>query len=252
MPKKKEPGWKNTCERFVAFLDIMGFKDMVLRKPHYEVNKLLESLQPDIRNIEHTAIIGMKMRKGQKSIEEQVQTRRVIRPVSFSDSIILISVDNSFLSAVNILLNTGWIFQEAITKGLPMKGAIAYGEMTVDIENSLYFGKPLIDAYELHKEFQIYGVGFHHTAQERFDLEKEELLYGLVAEDYSVPIQSRKTTHHLLDWTMFCENPENSVKKLYNSVSGSTRLYVDNTLKFVREISQKKAELEAKEKQAKK
>lgn len=53
--EKKKGGWKTTCERFVAYLDIMGFKDRVYRESHEDVRKMLESLRSAIDVIEYMA-----------------------------------------------------------------------------------------------------------------------------------------------------------------------------------------------------
>lgn len=154
--------------------------------------------------------------------------------MSFSDSIILFSCDDSEESATDIILESAQILSDAITNEIPMKGAIAFGEMTVDTEKSLYFGKPLIDAYELHKELQIYGVVLHHTTQKRFeDINMKEILDSLFAGKYAVPMKSGRIIHHFLDWMLFSESPVDAVNKLYNNVSGTPRLYVDNTIEYI-------------------
>ena len=43
--------------------------------------------------------------------------------------------------------------ETALTNGIPIKGAIAKGIMTADFNKSIYVGVPLIDAYNLQKEF---------------------------------------------------------------------------------------------------
>jgi hypothetical protein len=247
---EKKGNWNDTPNIFVAFLDIMGFRDRVFREIHGDIRKMLESLRPAIEVVEKEAKERLQkqilLQKKNKALDTNSP---LVFPVSFSDSIILFSSDDSKDSIQRIIIDAEYIFHEAIQNEIPMKGAIAFGEMTVDTTNSLYFGKPLIDAYELHKELQMYGVVLHHTAQRRFEeLRKELILDDLVAGDYPVPMKSSKIHHHLLDWTIFCENPENLVKKLYNSVSGTTRLYVDNTLEFLDWLEKEKAKREQQKK----
>jgi hypothetical protein len=232
--------WNETPNIFVAFLDIMGFKDRVFREEHKDVKKMLESLRPTIEDIEKEA---KKRLQGQIPLQEknkaEKSTSSHIFHVSFSDSIILFSNDHSDESAMEIIINAAVVLSEAIKNEIPMKGAIAFGEMTVDIQNSLYFGKPLIDAYELQKELQLYGVVLHHTAERRLrELKEENILGSLFAGNYSVPMKSGIINHHIISWMLFSENPIISVEKLYNKVSGSPRLYVDNTIKFVRWIEE--------------
>jgi ABC-type Zn2+ transport system substrate-binding protein/surface adhesin len=55
--------------------------------------------------------------------------------------------------------------------------------------------------------------------------------------------------HYIIDWTFSLndnKDPFELVEKLYNSVSGKPRKYVDNTLEFIRWSAEEKAELEKK------
>ena len=52
---QKESAWKTTCNRFVAFIDIMGFRDLVYRNNHDEVYKMLYSFESDVDIIESIA-----------------------------------------------------------------------------------------------------------------------------------------------------------------------------------------------------
>jgi|WetSurMetagenome_2_1015567.scaffolds.fasta_scaffold397245_2 hypothetical protein len=54
--------WNETPNIFVAFLDIMGFKDRVFREKHEDVKKKLESLHPTIDNIQKEAKKGYKLK----------------------------------------------------------------------------------------------------------------------------------------------------------------------------------------------
>jgi hypothetical protein len=228
-------GWEDTCERFVAFLDIMGFKDRLQRDGHEKVKEMFESLRPTIEDIKRSKKViyakQVKLTNANSAIDD---LSSLIYPVTFSDSIILFSKDKSDDSAIEIIVNAALIMSEALKNEIPMKGAIAFGEMTVDKTNLLYFGTPLIDAYELHKELQIYGVILHHTAQKQLnELTRAQTLSGLFAGSYSVPMKSGAIEHNLVNWVLYTKNPLVVVRKLYNSVSGAPRIYVDNTLKFV-------------------
>ncbi len=101
---RKIEGWIITCDRYVAFLDIMGFRDRVFRESHEEVKKMLESLRPAIEFIK----IREKKIKGNRNklIYNDIDypTGPTVFLVSFSDSFILISRDSSMNSAYGILL----------------------------------------------------------------------------------------------------------------------------------------------------
>lgn len=247
--EKEMSAWNTTCKRFVAFLDIMGFKDMVFRNNHQEVYELLKSFQPTIGEIEEHArqILSGKLAL---NIEGTSRHRSIIRPILFSDSIILISNDDSLLSAFYLLNRARWLLYQAIVKGIPLKGAIAYGEQTADFDKSLHFGRPLIDAFELQNDLLLYGVILHHTMEKSLiEIDKNEVIRTALLHNCHVDMKNGKITHYILDWIPFCaekENPINLVSEMYKSVSGTPRIYVDNTLKYVRKVTKQKAELKQK------
>ena len=239
--------WKPTCNRFVAFLDIMGFREMVLRKSHEDVREMLESLYPTIEIMKEETTKRFK-RDANKDKEHKPDVITGVLPILFSDSIIFVSSDDSSESAYEILLYSMWILNQAITDGIPMKGAIAHGEQTAYLEKSLCFGKPLIDAYELQQELQIYGVILHHTMEKH--LIENNFIHSIEKDKYiskwDVPMKSGDITHYLVNWaseSMTEKEVLDMITKLYVSVSGNPRLYVDNTLDFVHWVIEKKAEV---------
>ena len=137
------------------------------------------------------------------------------------------------------------LLKEALTVEIPMKGAIAYGTQTADFEKSLHFGRPLVDAYLLSEELQLYGVVLHHTMESY--LREHKLINAVVkthAIQYKTPLKKCSVNHYCLNWTKMLnsaqDKPYEIVSKLYDTVSGSTRHYVDNTLEFVNTIEASK------------
>lgn len=128
---------KNTAHRFVAFLDIMGFKDRVGRTSH---SRLLAQLTDFNKAI--TGYIG-------KYQNTEIQLAQ------FSDSIVLFSNDITQKSLKTLAEVTRGIMQTAIKLQIPLKGAIAQGQITCDIPKQLFFGQALIDAYLLEEIYII-------------------------------------------------------------------------------------------------
>ena len=238
-------GWENTCNRFVAFLDIMGFKDMVQRKKPDDITNIFNSLYPTIEEVKKSAYQWQK-RDPNKTTENIVDRLSPIDfIITFSDSIILISCNRSIISAVFILSHVERIFSAAINTGIPIKGVIACGEMTVDTVKSLYFGQPLIDAYELNKELQFYGIVLHHTTEQYLrEIEMISATEGVESiVRYPVPMKYGEVYHYTIDWTISLNVkgvPFALVEKMYNGVSGKPRIYVDNTLKFINWLKEEK------------
>lgn len=225
MEEDKKP-WEPTCNRFVAFLDIMGFKDMVSRKSHEEVYDILN---------------------GFSKISEQIGR---LKPVSdlvyitkFSDSIVIFSKDDdiktfgSFIAIVNI------IFAEALIREVPIKGGIAHGKISVNKSGAIFFGQPIIDAYLLEEDVHHYGIACHSTIDSYIDksIVADYNLFDLYLE--KAILKSGNITHLMCDWykntnsftDIYPDKPmgiKEIIKKLYLGVSGAPRRYIDNTLEL--------------------
>jgi hypothetical protein len=236
---------KWTCERFVAFLDIMGFKNKLLVDGHDDVKKMLMTLHQVLKPIEKIGEIN-KLKEKMQNVDSRISSGAF--PIFFSDSIILISSDKSSGSLLVLLRYIEYVFREAISKEIPMKGAIAFSKVTADLDNSIFFGQPLIDAFELQNQLQLYGVVLHNTVEKRFnesDTHKSIKKYDIFR--YPVSMKTGKIMHYVVDWTKLLglaanEDAFEIIEKLYKNVSGKPRIYVDNTLAFLREITKNKAE----------
>ena len=236
--------WEDTCERFVAFLDIMGFREWVFSDIHDNIYKDLIKFQSAIKEIESqpNSYDSVTIERTQSTDLLTSLAKTQVKPVIFSDSIVLISNDSSAIALLKIFACVSWILQNALILKIPLKGAIAYGKMTADIDKSLYFGKPLIYAYELQEELLLYGIVLHHTTENR--LSKIEVIKELKEDiiTYLTPMKSGIINHSLVD--SFTASLKSNVLKVisdyYQSVSGKHRIYVDNTLKFAYEIQARK------------
>lgn len=227
---KRYNSWVCTCKRFIAFMDIVGFEDMIFRKSHHEVRENLELFQ--------SVIAGLPPRA------PNLFGNTIVNRVFFSDSILLVSSDDSLGSAEHLLYIVEWVLSEAILKGIPMKAAIAYGEQTADFDRSLHFGRPLIDAYKLQDELLLYGAVLHHTMEQH--LINNKIMQGM--EDvhifkYPTPFKEGKITHYVVDWPAFLDvnrDLQSILSRLYGTVSGPPRRYVDNTVDLVHWLAKKK------------
>ena len=236
--------WNVTCNRFVGFFDIMGFKDMVLRNNHEDVLQKINQIREAIGVIENY---------GKELLNSKADTHRtgkphsyadaIVLPVFFSDSIVLVSEDDSKASARKIVMLAAWLMYKSLINGLPIKGAIAYGEQTADFEESLHVGRPLIDAYILQEELHMYGAVLHHS-MEAYLKENDMVSYINEKKRFlcrgQVPLKECNVVHYCVDWPgvfrFYHQDPVATVSGLAGNVSGSVRLYVDNTLRFVKKV----------------
>lgn len=118
--------WLKTENRFIAFFDILGFKELVMRSSHAEVLLKLEGLKQQIYKLENKTELSIF---GKRNFEVG-QTKSV----TFSDSIIVFSNSDSLQDAIKILYDAYFILKYAFESRIAIKGAISYGAVTVDLQ----------------------------------------------------------------------------------------------------------------------
>lgn len=210
-------GERITAERYVVFLDIMGFKDRVARTSHDTLRQLLSEFNKDM-----TGLIGKYAEKSN------------IQLAQFSDSIVLFSDDIEPDSLHTVIKVACGIMLKAIEKGIPLKGAIARGEITCDMTKQLFFGQALIDAYLLEENIQYYGILVHHSVEEAVEEQKEQ---GSFFKNVKAPLKSGFISHYELAWYQTVEKDKsaikNDLKRIRQTVSDAPRKYIDNTLNVI-------------------
>jgi len=217
--------WETTANRFVGFIDIMGFKDWVARSPHDEIYDKMRSIVASLK--EYEANVATKARQFFKS-------------TIYSDSIIFYS-DSDDLLATGLICSLMNVFSDTLFQlGIPHKGALAYGKMTLDYENSIFFGQPLIDAYLLQEELALYGIVVHSSAE--VALQRVSSFHSLVF-DYPCPFKAGNARHFTIP-PLYCKNYFNATdgqakfmsgfKGFRHTTSGHIRKYIDNTEAYLK------------------
>lgn len=211
----EENKWIETTDRFVAFFDIMGFKDMVARNAHEEV-------------LEKMMIIS----RVKDSI--QAHNNKIIKSVLFSDSFLLISNRNTDNDADQMMRNAVAFVGYCLSNNIPVKGCITHGKMTADFNKSIFFGQPLIDAFLLQEELQIYGCVLHHSFDKAIiNINKELRFYSYRNK---IPLKTGRVMHGIINWTHVFDSKQKAlsyVEKLYHTVSGKPRIYISNTIETI-------------------
>lgn len=249
--EKQKNNYKVTTNRFVAFLDIMGFKDMVAREDHEEIYRKLQLIS-----------------KIKDTLTDENENRG-IRIVMFSDSIIIYSNDDSIECFHNFLIRVNIAFSTIIHRQIPIKGAVAYGKLSVNNSGLIFFGQPQIDAYLLQEqEVYYYGMVCHNSIEQYINKHQQELekyqtlslqnnkgktIWEFLLETQT-PLKSGEIQHLNMNWFIgsFSSNIinlqesrdieavnehfskiEQQIKQLYYNVSGRPRRYIDNTLNML-------------------
>jgi len=235
---KKKQKWEQTTNRFIAFFDIMGFKDMVFRNPHYAVlSKLmnLTEMSKIIEDIHSEDDSGDSSGSGSAG-EFFYYNKSLVLSTSFSDTIIFVSKDDSLESAGAILESSVIFILSALTNKIPIpvKGALAFGELTVPKNRSIIFGQPLIDAYELQDQLNMYGAILHSSFEKcLYDKKYFNDFNNMAYFKYKVPLKSGRINHYAINWIDFYGDviEIDHIGELYKEVSGKPRIYVDKIIR---------------------
>jgi hypothetical protein len=240
----KRTRWITTCNRFVAFFDIMGFKDMVMRNSHdYVVKKIRDANRGSKIHIDGIL---------EGWYEKRMETN--LRSFQFSDSFFIVSESDRPKDALNMIYQSSHFINSCIRSQIPLKGAISYGLVTADFKNRIFVGQPIIDAYLLHEELELYGAVLDCNAEKKMNEFKDFELYDRKIPSelvrYKVPTKNGETFHQCIGWphvlyelvrTDGAVPPRKilmlyskiHVEKFYQTVSGKSRRYIDNTLTFI-------------------
>jgi hypothetical protein len=140
---------------------------------------------------------------------------------TFSDSIILISHNDTEAAALALLVYAWRARQLLLAAGLAVRGAVTHGSMYVDMEHSLFLGKALTDAYGLEQIQDWIGVAIDPSVSQRFpDLLETDIptprLGKCLFPRYDVPIKGGTVrSMHTLNWRWNLV-AEVGTKKLFN------------------------------------
>jgi hypothetical protein len=216
--------WKLTTDRFVAFFDIMGFKDLVLKSSHEDILDKLNKLSKTRMELDQV---------NNATSDPEKDPIGITKSFTFSDSIFIFSKTDSVPDVTKLILDCNYILKEAFKFQIPIKGAISFGKITVNRADSIYFGQPIIDAFLLHEELNLYSVISDHNFEKRIQ-ELSPKLFGDFFIKYKVPLKSGRTYHYMLmPLEQYRSKKILDLEKLYTTVSGKPRQYIDNTIEFI-------------------
>ncbi len=114
--------------RWVCYLDLLGFTELVKKKDWFSVASCYD-----------------------KAIENCTRDFGFLPEVEktwFSDTFLFYSVDSTGSSFAAIEATTRWFIYWLIYWGIPVRGAMSCGDFYADKANNIFFGPALIEAYQ--------------------------------------------------------------------------------------------------------
>lgn len=151
--------------RFVAMLDIMGFKKIVENEATSEVAAIFRQIYDRIKEKRYTDNLHI---------------------THFSDTILIVSKDDSVESFEGVV-NTAASFENMmIANGYAINGCISHGGVTTESGNS--FGEPLANAHIQQEELFFYGITLDEKAEKKYEeLARQHFLFSNGYGPFSTP-----------------------------------------------------------------
>jgi hypothetical protein len=235
------PEWSITAERYVAFIDIMGFRSLVLRTPTDQIYRIMKAFHDRARLAEKQAKLMLReTNEGTPRFEMDPKGAEFVRVVQFSDSVVAFTPDTSTMSSIAIrLASMGFIF-EGLSARIPLRGAIARGACTADFRHSIFFGQPIVDAYELGEDQQWYGVVEHENCEPKSEEDVDSIAEMQsdevpLNELHYVSLKSGNRDLCAINWPVFLESEaavEQALSPFSNDNSPKLHMYYRNTRDF--------------------
>jgi hypothetical protein len=135
-------------DRFVAHFDMLGISTLTKRDPDFAWACLGRLNQARLERL-HLPI-------------ERIDTGEVIRDrihaLIFSDTVIAFSKSNTPNDALALVILTTELFALSLHYCLPLRGGIAHGRFMFNLQDNLFCGPALADAYALGERSQWIGI----------------------------------------------------------------------------------------------
>jgi hypothetical protein len=165
---------RRMTERFVAFLDVLGFSDMVQAVDHDRLLQLYDNL---VAFAQRAAAEGAFTLIGdgpqQRAVADLTQAR--VEVLVVSDSIVILSPGITGRGFVDVLRTVRDLLVNGLFLGMPLRGAITVGHVDTFVSGSggaapavSVVGRGLVDAYQREAAQQWAGAVVSDQALDAF------------------------------------------------------------------------------------
>ena len=199
--------------KFIAFLDILGFKQLIQNNPIDQVINLYKVVIEDAYNF----VIG-QVENNVKEYTSDGWPTLSLKSRIISDSIILWNENDSFEGFSGLLIAVRSMCAMALTHGIPLRGSIVLGELeeliiqssgSSVVNSPILLGNGITKAFELEKKQQMMGCIISNEAIEHLDLllqsmpgRSVELAFkeGKWLTQYNVPMKNGTEKYYCVNW----------------------------------------------------
>jgi hypothetical protein len=190
---------KKDC--IIAVCDILGFTELVRRNA---IDRVVDSSFGWFRRALYHSLHKGEFPQDAPTLE-QLQDHSNLGLALFSDTILLYTLEDTDECFRALTSSIAWLlFITMFTTDCRLRCGISYGEAYIDSKNSVFIGKPIIDAHDLERSQAWSGGALSLNAVQRVP---EEARSGVFADwflrQYKVPLQENKSLDTLaINWAM--------------------------------------------------
>jgi hypothetical protein len=134
--------------RYLLFLDILGFSNLVESKSTEEIYSVIES--------------------GLKAFERWEQLNQCFKTIYFSDTFVFYQEEKGYgdWAFLDVYAIGGMVLSALLAANIPARGAISFGQFEVSLNSGhqVYFGKALIEAYKAEQREKWIGISILPSA----------------------------------------------------------------------------------------
>lgn len=154
--------------RYLLFLDILGFSELVETKSAEEIY----------------AVIDESLR----AFGRWEELNGLFRTIYFSDTFIFYQEPKGYgdWAFLDVYAIGGMVLSALLAKGIPARGAISFGEFEVQFDatgrHQVYFGKALIEAYKAEQREKWLGITILPSAWHPYDAQNPKTIDAFAGE----------------------------------------------------------------------
>lgn len=241
--------------KLVAFLDILGFKDIVDFNSFDELKKIYQIFESAYIN----GLTLNKFKISEKGVQPDTSDIH-LEAIQISDSIIIWTKDDTYKSYFDLLIVVRELLGHGIFNGLPLRACIDYGEFghsikqhSIEFSTNTFYGKSITSSYRL-AESQSWAGGFMTaSAIKAYDSlflssKDDRLIYSTTTENlvrrkyacwYPTPFKDGVSNELAINWATWTQ-PKLSQKTVTEAFSKHnkkvnkerTKEIIRNTIEF--------------------
>lgn len=225
--------------RAVAFLDILGFKQLLKQRPLVDLARDYEEAIQQVFSLNQRY-------QSERSAPTYLPNHKPGEPWCyrqiFSDSIILIALDESEESCLKLLFYARLLFIFMLVRKLPVRGAVVAGKLYHNRATAVTLGDALTDAYLLEQQQEWVGVCIADSVWEAYPnllmaaRNPEDALFYYFLE-YPIPWKgSAQAAHRILNWRFNTVIEVGSRKLLQDARLDQALSKYQNTINYLQHV----------------